>query len=46
MFFLHFLLDIDSPKKIIKNSREILQEYLTILAAGKLGDEKQELTEH
>ena len=36
---------IDSPKKIITNT-EILQEYLAILAAGKLGDEKQELPEH
>ena len=29
-----------------QNSLEIVQEYLAILAAGKLGDEKQELPEH
>ena len=29
-----------------QNSPEILQEYLDILTAGKLGDEKQELPEH
>ena len=33
-------------KKNTENSPEILQEYLDILAAGKLGDEKQELREH
>ena len=33
-------------KKNNQNSPEILQEYLDILAAGKLGDEKQELPEH
>ena len=41
--FLHFLADWDSPKKIIR----IAQKYCNnILAAGKLGDEKQELPEH
>ena len=29
-----------------EDSSEILQEYLHILAAGKLGDEKQELPGH
>ena len=43
MFFLHFLVDWDSPKN--QNSPEVLQEYLAILAAGKLYDEKQELPE-
>ena len=33
-------------KKNNQNSPEILQEYLDILAAGKLGDEMQELPEH
>ena len=33
-------------KKNNQNSPEILQEYLDTLAAGKLGDEKQELPEH
>ena len=33
-------------KKNNQNSPEILQEYLDILAACKLGDEKQELPEH
>ena len=32
--------------KKIQNSPEILEEYLHILAAGKLGDNKQELPEH
>ena len=45
MFFLHFLVDWDSPKNN-QNSPEILHEYLDILAAGKLDDEKQELPEH
>ena len=43
MLFLHFLVDWDSPKK--QDSPEVLQEYLAILAAGKLCDEKQELPE-
>ena len=33
-------------KRNNQNSPKILQEYLAILAAGKLGDEKQELLEH
>ena len=33
-------------KKNNPNSSEILQEYLDILAAGKLGDQKQELPGH
>ena len=33
-------------KRNNQNSPKILQEYLVILAAGKLGDEKQELLEH
>ena len=33
-------------KKNNQNSTEILQEYLAILAAGKLGEERQELLEH
>ena len=32
--------------KKIQNIPEILEEYLHILAAGKLGDNKQELPEH
>ena len=33
-------------KKNNQNCPEILQEYLAIFAAGKVGDEKQELPEH
>ena len=33
-------------KKNNQNGPEILQEYLAIFAAGKVGDEKQELPEH
>ena len=43
--FLHFLIGWDSPKNN-QNNPEILQEYLDIFAAGKLGDEMQELPEH
>ena len=43
---LHFLVEWDSLRNHNQNSSEILQEYLAILTAFKLGDEKQELPEH
>ena len=44
--FFYIFSKTEIHQKNNQNSLEILQEYLDILAAGKLGDEKQELPEH
>ena len=44
--YVFFYIFCEIPKNNNQNNPEMLQEYLDILAAGKLGDEKQELPDH